>query len=60
MKGGIDQQMPPFNTQESHLICLNLPLGIETVHGFENNTQFSHFTDDGEWGGNSLEAMGGY
>ena len=48
MKGEINLQMPPFDTHESHLICLNLPLGIETVHGVGNNTQFSYFTSDGE------------
>ena len=40
--------MPLFGTQASHLICLNLPLGIEIVHGVEVNTQLSHFTCDGE------------
>ena len=58
MKGGINLHMLPSNTQESHCVCLNLPLEIETVHRVENNTQFLHFTDGGEGGCNSLAAMG--
>ena len=50
MKGGINRHKRPFNRQESHCVCLNLPLGIETVQGVENNTQFLHDTDGGEGG----------
>ena len=59
MKGGINRHMQPFNRQESHCVCLNLPFGIKTVHGVENNTQFSHFTNGGEGGSNSLAAIDG-
>ena len=51
--------MLPFDAQKTHLICLNLPLGIETVHGVEDKTQFLNFTCDGEMGSNLLAAMDG-
>ena len=59
MKGGINLQIPPFDTKELHLICLNPLLGIETVHGVEDKTQFLNFTCDGEMGSNLLAAMDG-
>ena len=48
MKGGTNLETPTLYTQESHCVCLNLPFGTKTVHGVENNTQFSNFTNGGE------------
>ena len=61
MKGGRNVHMLPFSTQALHLICFNLPLGIETVHGMEDNTRFLHCTgtSDGEGDSNLLTDMAG-
>ena len=48
MKGWRNIHMPPFSAHALHLICLNFSLGVESVHGVEDDTQYSHWTSGRE------------